>query len=141
MDIKEPRLELFDPATDDWEAYMERLDLYFTANMVEDDRKVAVFLTVARPKTYTLVRNLVAPAKLADKMYQELMALVDRQLNPKPLVMAERFHFHSRNQGEHETVGQYSAELCSLAKTCKFQDNLKEALRDRLVYSLRNTTI
>ena len=138
MDNKEPRLEPFDPATDDWEAYTERLDLYFTANAVEDDRKVAVFLTVAGPKTYTLVRNLVAPAKPADKTYRELVELVDRQLNPKPLVIAERFRFHSRNQGEHETVSQYSVELCSLAKTCKFQDNLKE---DRLVCGLRNKVI
>ena len=40
----------FDPTTDDISAYLERLQLYFAANKVEDDRKVPVLLTVIGAK-------------------------------------------------------------------------------------------
>ena len=134
-------IEQFNPESDDWEAYRERLDLYFIANGVEEEKKVAVLLTVAGPKTYALVRSLVAPDKPSDKPYLKIVQLIDRYLNPKPLVIAERFHFHLRNQREHELVNQYSAELFRLAKTCDFRDNLKDTLRDRFVCGLRNVAI
>ena len=43
--------------------YIERLEQYFIANDVtEDKKKSAIFLTVIGADTYTLLRNLVAPA-------------------------------------------------------------------------------
>ena len=62
-------------------------------------------------------------------------------LKPKPLVIAERFKFHCRNQGESESVAQYMVELRKLADKCHFEGYLEEALRDRLVCGLRNEAI
>ena len=57
---------------------------------------------------------------------------------PKPLVIAERFYFHSRIQKTTETIGQYVAELRRLATHCEFGDTLGDALRDRLVCGIAN---
>ena len=54
-------------------------------------------------------------------------------LDPKLIVIAERFRFHRRNQKEGEAMAQYLAELRKLTEHCDFRDNLEEALRDRLV--------
>ena len=54
-------------------------------------------------------------------------------VDPKPIVIAERFQFHHRDQREGETFVQYLAQLRKLTEHCKFRDNLEEALRDRLV--------
>ena len=59
-------------------------------------------------------------------------------LSPKPLVIAERFKFHKRNQHEGKSVAQY---LRKLAEKCDFNDFLDQALRDKLVCRLPNENI
>ena len=61
-----------------------------------------------------------------------------KHYEPKKVVMAERFHFHRRQQAPGETVASYAAELRRLAIHCKFEDYLDQALHDRLVCGLRN---
>ncbi|XP_039602322.1 uncharacterized protein K02A2.6-like [Polypterus senegalus] len=54
-------------------------------------------------------------------------------LSPKPLLIAEHFRFHKRNQNDGETIAAYVAELKKLSEYCQFGDGLNDALRDRLV--------
>ena len=98
-------------------------------------------LTVIGSKVYGLLRNLLAPAKPADKDFAEIVQVMQEHLSPKPLTIAERFKFHRRNQGENESVSQYLAELRKLSEKCEFGDYLEEALRDRLVCGLVNEKI
>ena len=123
---------------DDWTACVER---YFVANgITQPEKKVAVLLTVIGPKTYGLLRSFLAPNKPAEQSYARLVEGMKNHLNPKPLVIAERFKFHRKCQSESETVAQFLAELRRLAEHCDFGDHLEEALRDRLVCGLRNET-
>ena len=59
----------------------------------------------------------------------------------KKIVIAERFHFHRRNQAAGETIADYVAELRRLSTHCEFGDYLEDALRDRLVCGLRDEAI
>ena len=61
------RLHEFDPKADNISTYLERLQLYFEANQVEDDRKVSVLLTVIGAKAYETLRSLLAPSYLASR--------------------------------------------------------------------------
>ena len=90
------QMEHFDyESGDDWPTYVERLEQYLTANSVtEEKKKVAVLITVMGAKAYGLLRNLVAPDKPADKKFDDLVRIMKDHLNPKPLVIAERFKFH-----------------------------------------------
>ena len=125
-----------------WCRYAERLEQYFIANGIQEDtKKVAVLLCVMGEKPYELVHNLLAPAKPASKKYQEIVDAMTEHLQPKPLIIAERFKFHKRNQGSSETVSKYLAELRRLADKCKFEGYLDEALRDRFVCGLRSEVI
>ena len=92
-------------------------------------------------ETYSLLSNLVSPAKPASKSYGELVAVLKAHLKPKVLVIAERFRFHQRRQRENETAAQYMAELRKLADKCQFKDYLEEALRDRFVCGLREELV
>ena len=133
------QVEPFELGNDDWVLYTERLDQFFLANGITDNqKKVAVLLTAIGPKAYSLLRNLLAPVKPATKEYSELIDVMKNHLHPKPVVIAERFKFHGRNQGEGETVAQYMAELRKLAEHCDFKDYLDEALRDRFVCGLQS---
>ena len=42
-------------------SYLKRVELYFLANNVQDDKKVAVFLSLIGAKTYEVLRSLVSP--------------------------------------------------------------------------------
>ena len=65
-------------------------------------------------KTYGILRNHVPeqghPAFLSRIIWKTLQ----KHLSPEPLLIAERFHFHKRNQLKSETVRDYSPELRKL---------------------------
>ena len=81
------------------------------------------------------------PESPSDKSYQQLKVLLKDHLSPKPIVIAERFKYHQRQQKEGETVGDFLAELKKLSEPCKFGGFLEEALRDRFVCGLKSTGI
>ena len=98
-----------------------------------------IFLSSIGAETYTLLKDLVAPAKPKDKTYEQLKDALLSHLKPKRLVISERFRFHSRKQKEQETVTHFAAAVSHLATTCQFSgDCLQEMLRDRFVCGLRH---
>src|SRR5207253_8470355 len=123
--------------------YCERLDQYFIANDLVDkpEKQRAILITCIGGESYSLLRNICAPVTPASKSYAELIKLMKEHLSPKPLVIAERFHFHMRTQGDKESVAQFVALLKSLTEFCDFAAFRKDALRDRLVCGLRSTAI
>lgn len=132
------RLE-FQLGKDDWETYVERLELYFVAHDVENTKQAAVLLTKVSADTYTLIRDLCAPAKPKDKTYAELVQLVGTQLNPKTSEPMERCMFHQSKQKSDESVAEYAARLKRRALKCNFSAaELQNALRDQLTCGLRD---
>ena len=127
---------------EDWEFYEERLQQYFKANgITNEEKQVAVFLTVIGSHLYKLLRNLVSPSKPAEKTYEQLTTVIKQHLVPKPIVIVERLRFHKRMQKSGESISTYLASLKQLAKTCDFKAFLDEALRDQLVCGLRSEAI
>ena len=61
--------------------------------------------------------------------------------SPKPLVIAERYRFHKRDQLPGESIATYVAELRRFGRPCNFGTNLDDCLRDRLVCGWSNTHI
>lgn len=128
--------EKFDPESESITSYLERVDYYFTANGVEDAKKVAVFLNAIGRETYNLLRNLLAPKKLAEQGLDELQKALKDHYEPQTVVVAERFHFYQRQQAAGESISDYVAELRKLAIHCDFKDNLDDALRDKFICGL-----
>ena len=115
---------------EDWNAYSERFEQYVIANEIKDEKKiVATFLTTIGSKTYNVLPDLLAPEKPSAVRLEDLVQSLRDHYEPKPIVIAERFHFQKREQHEGEGVAVYSAAL----KKC-----LEEALHDRFVCGLRN---
>ena len=132
------RLTEFDSSEEQISSYIERAQLFFDANGIEEDKKVAVFLSSIGAKTYALLRNLVAPKLPTELKFEEVTATLKQHFEPRPLVIAERYYFHRRHQAAGETVGEFVAELRRLSTHCQFGSYLEEVLRDRFVCGLRN---
>ena len=53
---------------------------------------------------YSLVRNLVGPAKPGDKTFAELVKILKEHFNPKPSEIVQWFKFNSRHRKLEKTV-------------------------------------
>ena len=83
----------------------------------------------------------MAPNNPKDKSFETITGVLKAHFEPKPLIIAQRFHFHRRDQAQGESVAEYLAELRRLASKCNFGSYLDEALRDRLVCGQRSEAI
>ena len=131
-------LKEFCPDSESVKVYLERVQLYFEANEVPEEKQVPILLSTIGSSTYTLLSDLLAPAVPKSKTLTEITAILRRHYEPKRAVIAERFHFHKRDQAMGESIADYDAALRKLATHCKFEGYLEDALRDRFVCGLRN---
>ena len=131
----------FNDLTETWKSYTERVKQFFAANEIANEKKVPALLAMMGGKTYSLLRNLTTPDDPATKGLDDIVKLLENHLSPKPLVIAERFRFHKRDQHEGESVTVYVAELRKLSEHCDFKATLGDALRDRLVCGIKNENI
>jgi len=76
------RLTEFDPRNDSITAYVERVNLYFTANEVADAKNVPVFLSAMGPKAYASLRDLTTPAPPAEKSFTQLVEILKGHYEP-----------------------------------------------------------
>jgi hypothetical protein len=134
------RIQEFNKETERFSTYIDRLELYFEANSIPEEKQVAVFLTVVGAKNFSLLNDLCAPEKPKDKTLVDLIGKLMGHFEPKPIVISERFHFHKRDQKPGESISEFVADLRRLSVNCQFGERLEEMIRDRFVCGLVNET-
>ncbi len=134
-------LQEFQPEGEAIKDYLERVQLYIEVNAIPEERHRAVLLIVVGNKTYAVLSDRLAPALPREKTYGEISAVLQKHFEPKRVVIAERYHFHKREQLAGESMADYEAALRRLATNCKFGEFLAEALRDRFMCGLRNEVV
>ena len=68
--------------SEDLATYLERMELYFSANDIPDPKQVPIFLNVVGSATYGLLRSLLAPVNPKDKSLAELMQTLRSHFEP-----------------------------------------------------------
>ena len=63
------RLETFNPDLESVTVYLERMELYFSANKVKCEKQAHVLLNLLSREIYMLLRNLVSPVKPARRAW------------------------------------------------------------------------
>lgn len=124
--------------SEDFDTYVDRVELFFEANSIDDAKKVATFLSIVGAQVYGLVQNLTSPKKPKECTYKEIIDSLKNHYKPKVIVVYERFKFYNRVQGTDESIADFAAGLKACAHTCQFGTSLKEMLRDRLICGIRN---
>ncbi|XP_051233810.1 uncharacterized protein LOC127350824 [Dicentrarchus labrax] len=132
----------FDRNMQTWEEYCEIMEHFFIANDVDDeDKKKSRLLSVVGAQTYSLMRNLLSPAKPGEKTFAQLEALLKKHFNPKPSEIVQRFKFDSRMRKPTESVAEYMAEIRKLSQDCNYGETLSQMLLDRLVCGINDDRI
>ena len=54
----------------------------------------SLFLSVIGANNYTLLQDLVAPAKLKEKSFEQLTEVLKNHYEPTRIVITKRFNFH-----------------------------------------------
>ena len=89
-------VEEFDSNHEDWPQYMEWQGYFFDAKGIEGtEKKCSVLLTLIRAATCNFLCSLVAPSKLGENTYQELIVALTAHFSPTPLPIVCRFRSHS----------------------------------------------
>lgn len=133
----------YDAGNDDWTVYCEKLDQYFAANKLTDEKiQIATLLSLIGTSTYKLLRDLTFPALPKDnKTFKELTALLQKQFSPVISVWRERSKFWSAAQANEETVQEWYARIRSLAINCKFEANLEFVLKEKFMSGMKKGSI
>lgn len=127
----------FQLGKDDFEAWLERLELFIVINNIQ--HKKEVFLTLVGSKTYEVLRALCTPKKPVELDYDVLTKKVLEYVKPTPSIQAQRSAFRARVQKD-ETVTEFIAQLQALSRSCEFT-NLEEELRDQITHGIANMTL
>ena len=109
--------------------------------IVDANRKRSILPSVRGSRLYKLLRSLAAPAKPADKTFDELVSVMTRHHSPPTSEIMQRYRFLTRFRQQEESIAIYVSELRSLAQTCNFGALLDNMLRDCLVCGISNDAI
>jgi len=91
-------LKELEPENEKISSYLEHMELYFIVNGIEEEKQVAVLLSIIGAKMHSLLlHDLVAPANLKQKTFADLANVLKKHFEPKPFNIAKRFTFHRRN--------------------------------------------
>ncbi|KAG8174283.1 hypothetical protein JTE90_020770 [Oedothorax gibbosus] len=135
------KLAEYDQAVETWSEYVERVNCFFDANDVKDEKKASIFLTIVGPAVYKLLRSLVAPATVKEKTFTQIIDVLNTHYSPAPSEIVERFRFNSRVRQAGESVATFVSELRRLSEFCNFGDTLDTMIRDRIVCGIQNPEI
>ena len=82
------RIDSFDLKTDSITEYIEKVEQYFIANDITNEKKqTAIFLTITGNEMYGLLRNLLAPESPAGKTIKMLPETLTDDLKPQPIII------------------------------------------------------
>lgn len=83
---------------DDWETFIEQLEMFFEAKDIKEEKKKAQLLVHVDTEAFKLIKQLIAPGKINEKSYEEVVKCMNEHLNPKPSEVMERCNFHLAKQ-------------------------------------------
>lgn len=77
------KVDVFDPKSETWSRYIEKLEFYFEANNVNQDKtKGQYYYHHVGSTMYGLVMDLIAPQKPTQVTYADLIQCVGEQFDP-----------------------------------------------------------
>lgn len=105
------KLDEFQQDQETWSVYVEHFELFAATNSVKEAKRVPMFLIMIGGKMYALLHNLFSLENRKDKSYAEIVAKLKEHFEPEPMIIAQRFHFHRKNQGPNKSIADYIVEL------------------------------
>ena len=82
---------------EDFDTYTKRVKNFFTANGVDEGKKLAIFLNVIGPKAYKLLASLILPKEPENCSFEEVVKSLANHYKAERIPIDERFVFYRCN--------------------------------------------
>lgn len=121
---------------DDWELYVRKLEVYFDAHSVIDDKiKLAKMLyygeIVVQDRSDTIPGAKVKKTENND-VYEIALEKFTAYFAPKKSVAFERHIFYKMEQKKNEIIEEFAHRLRQQVVKCKFKSDVDEYIRDQI---------
>lgn len=139
--LKPPtELKLTGNVEDQWRRFKQRFSLYLQAigaDEEDDERKVALFLTVAGSDAIDVFNSFQLMA-VEQNNFKLVIEKFDTFCTPKRNETFERYVFNSRIQTGTESVEEFIMDLKLKSQSCNFGALADSLVRDRIVMGVRD---
>ena len=128
----------FDPNKDNFEVWMERLEIHFIELECENDEtaKRNTLLKSMGSEAYGVVRSLCDPKLPKDTEFNDLVEYLKKYYLPTVIIFSERKKFYDAKKTDGESVTAWFTRVKKLAGKCKFGTNLDAFVLDKFVCGL-----
>lgn len=124
----------FNLGKDDWNIWIERLEIHFEdIECTDDKQKRSILLKSMGAEAYAIVRSLCDPKQPREIPYKELSEICQNQFTPPVIIFYERKEFYTAVKNEDESVSAWFARVKSMAIKCKFGNGLDNCVLDRFI--------
>lgn len=96
---------------DDWNLYVEKLDKFFIANLIENDRKVSVLITMIGADTCHILKELCDPVLPNTLGYEHLCSLLSKQFSSKIAIFRQPTKFYELKQNNCESINEWYVRI------------------------------
>ncbi|XP_071054966.1 uncharacterized protein [Onthophagus taurus] len=132
----------FDPKNIEWTVHRGRLEQFFIANGIVEDRiKKAILINSLSQEPYKLVESYLMPKKLSDCPYADIISVLNKFYSKKNVIFAERHVFYAAKKDVYENVQSWAVRIKKLATNCEFEAFLETAMRDKFIVGIGDRKI
>lgn len=125
----------------DWNVYQERMEQFFLANGIPEERKVPLLITCRGEQAYKMLKDLCDPIKPAESTYEQLCTVLTRQFAKRVSVYRKREEFYNLRQNANESITDWYAKKKNFAAQCYFESNLIPVLKDKFTTGMKDGPI
>ena len=119
-----------------WEREFRRIFAACELGQKPNETQVAILFQTAGPEAQEINKTLVYANDDEKKDYNSDLGKLRAYCEPRKNVVFERHRFWSRDQLEHETIGQWTTELRTKAANCEFQES-DNMIRDQIEFGIK----
>lgn len=118
--------------------YMDRMKILYQLNNIPEAMKKNLFITLSGPTIFDEISLIYPGVDIMTIDYNEMINKLKERLDKTTPNMMNRHKFHSRVQGIDEPAENYVLALKLLASECGFGAHKDEAIKDKIIFGLRD---
>lgn len=122
---------------DDFNFYKDRLEQFFVANDIKEEKKVAILITALQGEVYATLSDLCFPDAPHTKNFKQICAILSNHYTKKKSTFYERLQFYDVRQERDESLVDWFARIKKIAVNCQFGTHLEHQLKNKLVLGLK----
>lgn len=119
-------------------SYMKRMNILYQLNNISENNRKNLFIALSGSVIFDEI-ELIYPGKdIAEIDYNDMISKLKERLDKVQPNMMHRHKFHGRVQGVDEPAENYVLALKLLASHCGFGAHKDEAIKDKIIFGLRD---